>query len=327
MCQPQKYTHHTLQHSGTVLGLSPPGGSRSLTRLTTPTLVEQLLAASLIQHNIFSLTLLSPDTGILSLGSSIAPQVEETKIRNELNLKYINSLHMEGERAKMEEEIDGAMNFAMPPGSTHDDHFKWTAAGAEAAAGWHTTLVSGVWVNGVKVLKNQPVLLDINCPVVLVPPAAAQVLYGAIPGARSLRSLLDEGAYVEGIEAFHAFPCLNAADIQFEIAGWRFPFASGEGTPEDTVHGPVGGPLSLGQVDVNSLQGETGPDGAIAIAIGTGYCVGNIVETFMGTRQKWARSGMKHVWVLGEPFFQGLGVAFDMGDAHGKGQRIGVRTY
>ena len=80
---------------------------------------------------------------------------------------------------------------------------------------------------------------------------------------------------------------------------------SGEGTTNDALYGPAGGSFSLGK-----------------LADGTGYCVGAVVETRMGLRKEWMGSGMKSVWVLGEPFFRGLGVVFDI-----EGGRVGVRTY
>lgn len=65
---------------------------------------------------------------------------------------------------------------------------------------------------------------------------------------------------------------------------------------------------------------------------GSGYCVGAVVETRMGTDdEKWggvaggeagwmgkgkgtlAGNGMKDVWVIGEGFFRGVGAVFDVG--------------
>lgn len=80
---------------------------------------------------------------------------------------------------------------------------------------------------------------------------------------------------------------------------------SGQGTKADALYGPAGGRFSLGK-----------------LADGTGYCVGSVVETRMGLRKQWMGSGMKDMWVLGEPFFRGLGVVFDMDN-----MRVGVRTY
>lgn len=320
ICQPGKYSSYTLFNSGTILGLAPPGTSRSLSRLNCPTLLEQLLSEppNLITSNTFSITLLSSTTGIFSLGSTIAPQIEETKIRIEKELAYLDLLHIPAERDKMEEEIRGAMNFAVPPGSTHEDHFKWTDVGNGAVAGWHTTLITGIWINGVKVLRNQPAVLDLNCPFILAPVGIAETVYENIPGGRTVASLT--GRSVQEENSFYAFPCLNEIDIAFELAGWKFPFVRGE-LREDAVHGPVGGRFSLGEVDLRSNASDQDE------AVSTGYCLGIIVESSMGIRPEWERSAMKDVWVLGEPFFRGLGVAFDMGDEKGKGGKMGFRVY
>ena len=81
---------------------------------------------------------------------------------------------------------------------------------------------------------------------------------------------------------------------------------SGQGTASDALYGPSGGRFSLGK-----------------LAHGTGYCVGSVVESRgLAYGKEWKGSGLKDVWVLGEPFFRGLGVAFD-----GDGGRVGVRTY
>ena len=216
----------------------------------------------------------------------------------------------------------GALAFAIPVGSTHEHHFKWTDISSGAAAGWHMTLMTGVWINGVKVLRNQPVLLDINCPFILAPPEVTRTVYESIPGARSLASLLDqdEDAGTEETRPFHAVSCLNEIDISFEIAGWRFPFARSTHTDDDLFHGPAGGRFSLGKVDVS--PSANGSDKA-----STGYCIGIIVETRMGVRKEWRSAGMRDVWVLGEPFFRGLGVTFDLGDERGRGGRVGFRVY
>lgn len=145
-------------------------------------------------------------------------------------------------------------------------------------------------------LKNQPILFDINVPFILAPPVAAQRFYESIGGTKRLPPPYD---------SFFAFPCLNHVNIVFEIGGWNFPSMNGEGTTSDALYGPAGGRFSLGK-----------------LADGTGYCVGSVVETRMGMRKDWMASGMKDMWVLGEPFFRGLGVVFDMDNG-----RIGVRTY
>lgn len=318
LCQANKYSSNTLLKSGTVLGLAPPGAKRALSHLSdTNTLLEQLLSQDIVRHNLASVTLLDATSGILSLGGTIAPLIEEAKVRVEKELNYLDRVHVPEEREKMENEINGYMSFAMPPGSTHEDHFKWVDT-SNMVAGWHQALASGIWINGVKVLKNQPVLFDINCPFILAPVGPAKAFHEAIPGARRLNSLLDDAT--EEAHGLFAFPCLIGVDIEFELAGWRFPFGRGE-VREDAVLGPVGGSLSLGQVDLRSNKT------ALDETVGTGYCGSIVVESGMGVRKEWQNSAMQDVWVLGEPFFRGIGVVFDMGDDKGKGSRIGFRVY
>lgn len=133
-------------------------------------------------------------------------------------------------------------------------------------------------------------------PFILAPPLAARRFYESIGGTKRLDPPHD---------SFFAFPCLNQVNIAFEIGGWNFVSMSGQGTKADALYGPAGGRFSLGK-----------------LADGTGYCVGSVVETRMGLRKQWMGSGMKDMWVLGEPFFRGLGVVFDMDN-----MRVGVRTY
>ena len=80
---------------------------------------------------------------------------------------------------------------------------------------------------------------------------------------------------------------------------------SAETTRFDSLHGPAGGRFSLGKIDD-----------------GTGYCIGAVVETKMRQHERWSDSGMQATWVLGEPFFRGLGVLFDT-----QHERIGIRSY
>lgn len=220
----------------------------------------------------------------------------------------------------MEEEIEGAMAFAIPPGSTYEHHFRWTDVGSGAVSGWHMTLMSGVWINGVKVLKNQPVLLDVNCPFILAPAGVAEAVYESIPGARSLPSLLEDGRR-EDARSFYTIPCLNDIAVAFEIAGLPFPVAKAPPTADDLVHGPAGGGFSIGKVNMSPGGNDTGDETS------GGYCIGVIVETMMGLRKEWRTAGMRDVWVLGEPFFRGIGVTFDLGDEMGKHDKIGVRLY
>lgn len=284
-----KASRHTLLSSGNFLGLAPHS---PLTRLPGCNILQQLNKANSISSELWSITLLDSETGILSLGDTIAQEMERAKIQGELELQRFGDL--EATEEWVNQEVDRRLAVSMPDHLPADAHFKWT--NIQGAAGWWTALISGVWVNDAKVLKNQPVLFDIQCPFILAPPAAAARFYEALGGAIRLPPPHD---------GFFAFPCLNQVNIAFELGGWRFPSMSGEGTRADALHGPAGGLFSLGKM-----------------GNGTGYCVGSVVETRMGMRKRWDPSGMQDVWVLGEPFFRGLGVVFDNDNG-----RIGVRSY
>lgn len=318
ICTPSKASRQTLDNPGSLMGLSPSG---SLARLSSPSFLDQLVDQGVLKHKVWSVALLDTEIGILSLGRTMAREVEETKIRVETELKHFGDEMGTSEWVKG--QVEEQMKLMMPPDSAWDDHFKWT--NVQGAAGWWTALMAGVWINGAKVidlfsppgfpqslehrtplfneenetqvLKNQPILLDINVPFILAPPVATQRFYESIGGTKRLPAPYD---------AFFAFPCLNPVNIAFEIGGWNFPTMNGEGTSSDALYGPAGGRFSLGK-----------------LADGTGYCVGSVVESRrMGMHKEWAGSGLRDVWVLGEPFFRGLGVAFDA-----ELGRVGVRTY
>ena len=284
-----KASRHTLAPSGSILGLAPHS---PLARLQGYNVLEQLKELKAIAEDLWSITLLDAETGVLSLGITAAKEMERAKIQGELELQRL------GEQGTTEEwmkqEVDGRLGLSMPDHLPTDTLFKWT--NIQGAAGWWSALLSGIWVNGAKVLKNQPILFDVQCPFILAPPPAAAYFYEAIGGVIRLDPPHD---------SFFAFPCLNQVNIAFEIGGWNFPTMSGEGTRADALHGPAGGLFSLGKM-----------------GNGTGYCLGSVVETKMGMRREWDSSGMQDTWILGEPFFRGVGVVFD-----NENSRIGVRSY
>lgn len=161
-------------------------------------------------------------------------------------------------------------------------------------------------------LKNQPVLLDVNCPFVLAPGLAARTFYESIGGALAIGELNSRNESVAS--GFWKFPCLNKVSVAWEFGGKMFQ-AFKEGGREEGLFGPAGGAMSLGK-----YVEEEGAN--------SGYCVGIVLESHMGMGRKeddpWKNSGMRDMWVLGEPFFRGLGVVFD---AETDGGRIGFGNY
>ena len=295
MCSPSRSTRLTLGSSGSVVGLAP---SKTLARVSAPNLFQQLLDARHVGRNLFSLTLLDAQSGKLSLGGTIAEQIEEQKTRFQARLDNFGNPVATQEFIDI--EVRNRMSKDFPP--TLKEQFRWVDV--HGAEGWWTTLMGGVWINGAKVLKDQPALFDIQSPFILAPPAAARQFYQGIHATKRLPKPHDN---------MFAFPCLNQPNIAFEFARWLFPTLSGAISMEERFDGPLGGKLSLGR-----------------LRNGSGYCLGVVVESRMGKvdqgeaagRRLPSGGGFKDLWVIGEPFFRGTGIAFDLEE-----QKIGFRRY
>ncbi len=167
-CRPSKYSSATLGASGSLLGLAP---SRSLSQIESPSLIEQLLEANVIEENVWSLLLISGHEGVLSVGGTAAEAVEAAEEQVKLQLDRLGQLEhsraTEGFEAPLEEDPTVSRKLAKRSMDKDQDsnsqwraRWKWTPV--EGAAGWWQILMRGVWVNGVKTLKNQPVILDVS---------------------------------------------------------------------------------------------------------------------------------------------------------------------
>ncbi|PQE04504.1 aspartic peptidase domain-containing protein [Rutstroemia sp. NJR-2017a BVV2] len=120
----------------------------------------------------------------------------------------------------------------------------------------------------------------LNTPFIIGPPSAVRTLYASISGARPLPPPYSH---------FYSYPCFNAPEIHFEFGSFRA--AVMQGARDEGTFSP-GGRFSLGRAER-----------------GSGFCVGMVVE---GVFDEWGEgNGMEDVWVLGEPFFRDVQVAFD----------------
>jgi hypothetical protein len=305
MCSPSHSHSLTLLPSGALLGLAPP--TTQLSRLNSPPLLTQIHNMNLLTHKISSLTLLTPTTGLLTLGSTIASHVVRASLSTEISLANFGNPLFTPEH--IEKLVQEEMSRSFP--EDIEEQFHWVKV--SGPRGRWTTLLSGVWVGGSKVLRNQPVLLDVNCPFVLAPPLAGRAFWESVGGAQRLGGA-KQSENSPGSDGFWKFPCLNKVSVAWEFGGKMFP-AFKEGGREEVLFGPAGGAMSLGKVG--------GREGA-----SSGYCVGVVVESSMGVGREgedpWRNSGMRDMWVLGEPFFRGLGVVFDL---ETDGGRVGLRNY
>ncbi len=310
--------------------------------------------------------------GVLSIGGTGAEAVDLVQKQTRQELDRVGDLERAAANSKTG-STDGRVILKRdlePDTVTQEQSVDWRSgwkwSKVQGAEGWWQVLMQGVWVDGSKVLKNQPVVIDVrpqlslysspltvlptdassflrqlNTPFILAPPLAARAFYASISGSRPLPPPHDN---------LHIFPCLNPPVLHFEFSGWSFPAMQG-GKGADWWGSP-GGKFSLGR-----------------LREGSGYCVGAVVETRMGVGEdtdpvkkrgrkggsvgafanagvaagELAGNGMRDVWVLGEGFFRGVGGVFDVSPVRSGGvppyvmltkaelqfkeQKVGFRTY
>ena len=208
-CRPSRQSQETLHASGGILGLAP---AESLRQITSSSLIRQLLDSKIIEEDVFSITLIDGQEGLLSVGgtaadsmvliqdrieqflgksapSSAAEKVLDTdqdsidlvngapkdliggtlkprdpsEISKSEESKSARSLLRRGlellpepivKRARKPKPLEQK---AMPGWR---DQWKWSPV--EGAEGWWQTLMRGVWTGGVKILKNQPCVIDVG---------------------------------------------------------------------------------------------------------------------------------------------------------------------
>jgi hypothetical protein len=124
MCSPSKSSRHTLGSSGSIVGLAP---SNTLARISAPNLLQQLLEKTIINRNLFSLSLVDAQNGNLTLGGTTAEKTEATKTRFQVMLDNFGNPLATPEFVEQEVR-DGMASF--PP--TLNEQFHWTGVhGAE----------------------------------------------------------------------------------------------------------------------------------------------------------------------------------------------------
>ncbi|MCJ1245744.1 hypothetical protein MMC30_002948 [Trapelia coarctata] len=305
-CRPPKSSSQTLGPSGSMLGLAP---SSHLSQIKSPNFLKQLLDKNIIHRPIYSIMLINGQEGVLSIGGTTENAVEMVVQRTKDELDRLGSPSTEP--AEDEKTLTKRGSHRANPSNADlqsakpDWQQNWRWSKVQGAEGWWQILLEGVWIDGSKIIKNQPVVIDINTPFILAPPLAVKTFYASVSGSLQLPP---------PYQNFYVFPCLNPPVVHFEFDRYQFPVMQG-GKGADWF-GMPGGRLSLGRYEE-----------------GSGYCVGAVVETGMGIRGggkgegevkvgELAGNGMRDVWVVGEGFFRGVSGVFDF-----KEQKVGFRTY
>ena len=165
-CRPSKSSSQTLGASGSVLGLAP---SSHLSQIGSSTLLGQLLEKNIIQQPIFSIMLINGQEGVLSIGGTAAKAVDMVVQRTKDELDRLVSPENTLETSDNSLSKRSLHPLAAPI-QDHESAWQegWHWSKVQGAEGWWQILLQGVWVDGTKVLKNQPVVVDVRRPAYFV---------------------------------------------------------------------------------------------------------------------------------------------------------------
>jgi len=148
-----------------MLGLAP---SQHLSQTKTPGLLQQLLEKKTIERSIFSIMLINGQEGVLSVGGTGAEAVDIVEAQTRKQLDEIGALERTAITSQpvrtdietlVKRETDSEL-VAQDPSPDWRTGWKWSKV--QGAEGWWQILMQGVWVDGSKVLKNQPVVIDVR---------------------------------------------------------------------------------------------------------------------------------------------------------------------
>ena len=104
--------------------------------------------------------------GILSIGGTTAKAVELVVAQTEAELDRVGFIkagltdNSKTESKALQKRGSGQEGDTGPLRSDWHDSWKWSKV--QGAEGWWQILMQGVYVNGDKVLKNQPLVIDVS---------------------------------------------------------------------------------------------------------------------------------------------------------------------
>ena len=189
-CRPRKASQLTLGPSGSILGLAP---SEHLSQTGGASILKQLVEKGVIEQPIFSVTLVGKGEGVLSIGGTIAEEVEKIleETRRDLDAAGGDVEEKTEEMKKVEADLNGDDRESLAESDLKIDTVDevsqvdeagtelikrgleadtgvgewtkdWAWAKTQGAEGWWQILMPSVWVDGMKVLKNQAVVIDVS---------------------------------------------------------------------------------------------------------------------------------------------------------------------
>jgi hypothetical protein len=153
-CRPAQQWIQSLGPSGAYLGLA---ASSSLSQLKTTSLMAQLIEKGIIDLPMWSVVLLNGQDGLFSMGGTpIATIKEVAKETRELLSSQVT--HEELKRSTpLEKRIA-----EYTPSKEGDTNTDWKWLKVQGSDGWWQIQLHGIWVDGTKVIYNQPAILDVR---------------------------------------------------------------------------------------------------------------------------------------------------------------------
>lgn len=163
-CRPSKSSLKTLQASGAMLGLA---ASTSLSQTKTPSLLKQLVEKGMIERDIWSLLLINGREGVFSVGGTAAEAVEMVDRETREELDKIGELERQAAQVssaqeKVKRDLTKKGKALELKRGLENWSASWKWSKVQGADGWWQILMQGVWTDGSRVLKNQPVILDVR---------------------------------------------------------------------------------------------------------------------------------------------------------------------
>ena len=138
--------------------------SESLRQTKSTSLLRQLFKKGVIQRPIFSLTLINGQEGILSAGGTSAKAIElvEQQTKAELDRVGASELGEDAANAELPSALGKREIRETDPAAGTDTWEKdWRWVRVQGAEGWWQILMQGVWVDGIKILRNQATVIDV----------------------------------------------------------------------------------------------------------------------------------------------------------------------
>lgn len=152
-CRPAKQWIRALLPSGAYLGLAP---STALSQTKTASLMSQLMEKNIIDTPVWSIILINGRDGIFTLGGTSAASVRRAEMETHNALSQLGT----NQESKRDEIITNRGFEEMGSQELTSSEWKWSKV--HGAEGWWQILMRGIWVNDIKILENQPIVLDVS---------------------------------------------------------------------------------------------------------------------------------------------------------------------